>query len=255
MAASFQQESLRFLRGLVKHNDRAWFEARREVYERALKAPMLAAAEEINGALESFAPEHVRPPHKCMMRIYRDIRFSKDKRPYKKHVSAWWSRRGMEKTSGGGFYLQVGAEEVLVAAGVYMPAPEQLLAIRRWMAENYAAYSKLLSTASRAPRSTQPRGADAIPALSGIEPEALTRMPKGFAADHPAGALLRARNWGVHAVLPAEVALQPRFGAVVAGLFRKANPLVSALNGAILGSVGSAEAAGSGPESTRKPLF
>lgn len=249
MAVSFQPESLRFLRGLAKHNDRAWFEARREVYERALKAPMLALVEEINGALEGFAPEHVRPPHKCMMRIYRDIRFSKDKRPYKTHGSAWWSRRGMEKTSGGGFYLQVGAEEILVAAGVYMPEPEQLLAVRRWMAEHHAAYRKLLSTASRAPRKTATRLPGANPALSGIEAAALTRMPKGFAADHPAGALLRARNWGLHAVMPAETALEPRFGALVTGLFRRANPIVSVLNEAVLGDTGAK------PPSARKPLF
>src|SRR5579875_1223606 len=149
MTASFQPESFKFLRGLVKHNDREWFEARRAVYERSLKAPLLAVIEEINHALEEFAPEHVRPPHKTMMRIYRDIRFSKDKRPYKHHVSAWWARRGMEKTSGGGFYLQIGPAEVMVAAGVYMPPPEQLLAIRRWMADNHEGYRKLVSAAMK----------------------------------------------------------------------------------------------------------
>ena len=234
MAERFTDETFRFLRGLAKHNDRVWFEARRDVYERALKAPMLALIEEINQSLAGFAAEHVRPPHKCMMRIYRDTRFSKDKRPYKRHLSAWWSRRGMEKTEGGGFYLQVSPEEVLVAAGVYMPAPEQLLAVRRWMAENHAGYRKLLKSASRPPRSS--RAGVAIAAMTGIEPAALTRMPKGFAADHPAGEFLRARNWGVHASLPAEAALEPDFAAVVAKLFRQAAPVVAALNGAILES-------------------
>src|ERR1700742_4022420 len=166
MAAAFQPESLKFLRGLVKNNDREWFETRRALYERSLKAPMLAVVEEINHAFEEFAPEHVRPAHKVMMRIYRDIRFSKDKRPYKHHVSAWWSRRGMEKTSGGGFYLQISATEVLVAAGVYMPQPEQLLAIRRWMAENHESYRKLLSKAGKPPRSRKGSGI----ALAGVDP-------------------------------------------------------------------------------------
>lgn len=251
MAASFQPESVKFLRGLVKHNDRVWFEARREVYERALKAPMLQVIEEINHALEGFAPEHVRPAHKCMMRIYRDTRFSKDKRPYKKHVSAWWSRRGMEKTSGGGFYLQVGVDEVLIAAGVYMPEPEQLLAIRRWMAENHEAYRKLLKKAGKAPRA---RSSVVTPAaFTAIDPAALTRMPKGFPADHPAGELLRAKNWGVHATLPAEAALEENFAASIASMFKQANPVVSALNDAILaGSVRSDSQAGL---SARKPLF
>ncbi len=231
----FGDETFRFLRGLVKHNDRDWFEARREVYERALKAPMLALIEEINAELERFAPEHVRPPHKCMMRIYRDTRFSKDKRPYKKHMAAWWSRRGMEKTSGGGFYLQVGVNEVLVAAGVYMPEREQLLAIRRWMAENHEGFRKLLKTAGRA----SGKGA----ALSGIDPAALTRMPKGFPAEHPADELLRAKNWGVHGTLPAAAAREPDFARVVAGMLRRANPVVAALNEAIVSSAAGAPSA------------
>ena len=133
MPTHFEPEAMKFLRGLAKHNDRDWFAARKPIYERALKAPMTALVEEINLAMEGFAPDHVRPAPKVMMRIYRDIRFSKDKRPYKRNFGAWWARRGMEKTSGGGFYLHVGPEEVMISAGVYMPEREQLLAMRRWI--------------------------------------------------------------------------------------------------------------------------
>src|ERR1700710_2445395 len=143
MATHFSPEALKFLRGLAKHNDREWFERRRAIYERALKEPMLALIDEITEAMESFAPEHVRPPHKIMMRIYRDIRFAKDKRPYKRQVSGWWARRGMEKTSGGGFYLHIHPDEVLVSSGVYMPEREQLLAIRRHLSEHAEAYRAL----------------------------------------------------------------------------------------------------------------
>ena len=101
---------MKFLKGLKRNNDREWFNARKDVYETELKAPMLALIGEINGGLAGFAPVHVRPPEKCMMRIYRDIRFSNDKRPYKTHMAAWWARQGMEKTSGGGFYLHVSAD-------------------------------------------------------------------------------------------------------------------------------------------------
>ncbi len=251
MATAFQAESLRFLRGLAKHNERDWFEARRNVYESALKAPMLAVIEEINQSLGTFAPEHVRPAHKCMMRIYRDTRFSKDKRPYKRHLSAWWSRRGMEKTSGGGFYLQLGTDEVVVAAGVYMPGPEQLLAVRRWMSANHAAYRKLLSAASRQPRKSAK--AEGLPVFAAIAPDALTRMPRGFAADDPAGELVRAKNWGVWSSLPAERALESDFSEVIAAMFRRGNPVVSALNEAVL--TGGSAVSTHSPSSPRKPLF
>ena len=71
------------------------------------------------------------------MRIYRDIRFSKDKRPYKTNLAAWWARHGMEKTSGGGFYLEVSPTAVRIAAGAYMPEREQLLAIRRMLVDRH----------------------------------------------------------------------------------------------------------------------
>src|SRR5258708_23675783 len=135
MATHFSGEALKFLRGLKRNNDRAWFEARRGLFEKELKEPMLRLIGEVNEAMAEFAPMHVRPPQKIMMRIYRDIRFSKDKRPYKNHVSAWWVRDGLQKTSGAGFYFSVTPEEVVIAAGVYMPEREQLLAIRRCLAE------------------------------------------------------------------------------------------------------------------------
>ena len=243
MATHFSPEAMKFLRGLARNNDREWFEARREVYERALKAPMLALAEEINVAMMEFAPEHVRPPHKIVMRIYRDIRFSKNKQPYKTHLAAWWARRGMEKTSGGGFYLQVSPQEVLVAAGVYMPEREQLLSIRRWMSMHHEAYrasvQKLLKS----------RGAG----FEANDAEALTRMPKGFASDDPADELVRAKSWGVHTSLPAELALEPVLGREVVRRMRLMAPLVDNLNDAIL--VGQEALASDRSVATRKPLF
>jgi uncharacterized protein (TIGR02453 family) len=224
MGAYFNPEAMKFLRGLTKNNDREWFNARKPIYERELKAPMLALIDEINHAMTEFAPDHLRDPKKIMMRIYRDTRFAKDKRPYKQHVSAWWVRRGMEKTSGGGFYLQVSPKEVLVAIGVYMPEREQLLAIREWMAEHHKEYRAMLAKILKA------KGAG----MTHIDGNALTRMPKGFASDHPADELLRARNWGVHATLPAEAALQPNLGREITKRFRLATPLIEALNGAIL---------------------
>jgi uncharacterized protein (TIGR02453 family) len=231
MATQFTEESMKFLRGLKRNNDRTWFEARRGVFEGAVKAPMLALVEEINAAMEGFAPEFVRPPHKVMMRIYRDIRFSKNKMPYKTHVSGWWARRGMEKTSGGGFYLQISPVEVMLAAGVYMPEREQLLALRRWMSEHHAEYRALTKKLMKA------KGME----FTGIDAQALTRMPKGFAADDPADELLRAKNWGVHAMMPAESALEPGFAKEIVKRVRAATPLVEMLNGAILEGVSGME--------------
>jgi uncharacterized protein (TIGR02453 family) len=233
MASYFTPETMTFLRGLARHNDRVWFEQRRAVYERALKAPMLALVEEITASMVDFAPEHMRPAHKSMMRIYRDIRFSANKRPYKTHLAAWWTRRGMEKTSGGGFYLHIGAKECYLAAGVYMPEREQLLALRRWMAEHHREYRAMMT------KLLKPRGRN-VPAMLPIDADALTRMPKGFPACHPADEFLRARNWGVRCMLPDGLALKPALPREIVRRFRLMAPLVETLNEAILSGVAAA---------------
>src|SRR4030081_3339271 len=111
MATQFSSEALKFLRGLKRNNDRVWFEARRSVFEKELKEPMLRLIGEVNEAMAEFAPMHVRPPQKIIMRIYRDIRFSKDKRPYKNHVSACGMRDGLRKPKWTRIYFSVTPEE------------------------------------------------------------------------------------------------------------------------------------------------
>jgi uncharacterized protein (TIGR02453 family) len=219
MGTHFSEAALKFLRGLKRNNDREWFAARKEIYERELKAPMLAMIGEVNEHLGEFAPEFVRDPAKCMFRIYRDTRFSKDKKPYKDHAAAWWVRRGLEKTSGGGFYFAVSATEVTIAAGVYMPEPPQLLAIRRHLLEHHEELRAML--AAKALKKV---------GMTAMESATMTRPPKGFSADHPGIDLIRQRQWGVSAELPAETALSPALVDEIVKRYRLAAPLIALLN-------------------------
>ena len=225
MPTHFTPEALKFLRGLARHNDRAWFDPRKVIYEREIKAPMLAVIDEVNHALADFAPDHVRQPQKAMMRIYRDTRFAADKRPYKTNVAAWWIRAGLEKTSGAGFYFHVSATETIIAAGIYMPTKEQLLAIRRHLAEHHAEFRAIL--ANRKLRAK----------MSQIEGDQLKRPPRGFCADSPAIDLLLYQQWGVSATLPAETATEPSLVKQITTRFALAAPLVHFLN-APIGSSG-----------------
>jgi len=221
MSTHFTPEALKFLRGLARHNDRAWFEPRRTIYERELKAPMLALIDEVNASLAGFAPDHVRPAPKCLFRIYRDTRFSSDKRPYKTHVAAWWVRAGMEKTSGAGFYFHVSSTETIIAVGAYMPTPEQTLAIRRYLLDHHAELRSLLA------------GRKLRAAMSEFDGNRLTRPPRGFSADSPALDLLLCRQWGVSATLPAERATRPTLLRDITSRFALAAPIVHLLNRAI----------------------
>lgn len=214
----FRPEALQFLRGLTRNNRREWFEARRNVFEQELKAPMLEIIRGVNDALAEYSPEHLRPPQKIMLRIYRDTRFSPDKTPYKKHIAAWWACEGMEKTSGGGFYFHVSPKEVVLAAGIYMPEKDQLFAIRNWLLDNHEEFRRIM--ADKKLRRV----------FKEFEGVSLTRAPKGFPKDHPALDLILCRQWGVSATIAADAALKPNFASVIAESFRLANPLVRALN-------------------------
>ena len=214
----FRPEALTFLRNLARHNDRAWFQPRKAEFEAELKEPMLAIVRRITDAMLEFAPNHVRPAEKSLFRIYRDMRFSSDKRPYKTHVAAWWSHQGLEKTSGAGYYFHVSAKEIIIAAGAYMPEKDQLAAIRNWLLDHHREFKKLLQNPKV--RSTYDE----------FEGNALTRPPKGFPAEHPGMDLIRCRQWGLAAELPAKAALKKDIADVVIRHFKIAAPVVDALN-------------------------
>jgi len=217
MGTHFSPETMKFLRGLKRNNDRVWFNERKDVYERAVKAPMLAVIGEVNEALAEFAPGLVRPAQKVMLRIYRDTRFSNNKLPYKTQQSAWWGHEGLGK-GGSGFYLSVNPEVVTIAAGMYMPDAEQLLAVRRMLLEQHAAFRRATKAAMR-------RGM-----MEDSDSNALTRAPKGFPTEHPALDLIKQRRWGVYMDLPAETALQPSLVNEIVKRFRGAAAMVEMLH-------------------------
>ncbi len=214
----FQPAALKFLRDLARHNDREWFQPRKHIFDAELKEPMLAVVRKVTDAMLDFAPSHVRPAEKSLFRIYRDTRFAADKRPYKTHIAAWWAHQGLDKTSGAGYYFHVSAKEVVIAAGAYMPEKEQLAAIRNWLLENHASFRKLLQSAAVRKHFTE------------FEGNALTRPPKGFPAEHEAMDLIKCRQWGLAATLPAETALDKNFAATVTKYLKIAAPIVDALN-------------------------
>ena len=113
-SSCFTAASLRFLRGLARNNRRDWFEAHRRDYETSVLFPMRDFVEEMDVQLARLAPEMVGDPKRSLFRIYRDVRFSTDKSPYKTHAACWFYHRdashrvGQEAHGGGaGFYFHV----------------------------------------------------------------------------------------------------------------------------------------------------
>jgi uncharacterized protein (TIGR02453 family) len=212
----FPKEGIAFLRELSRNNNRDWFQPRKETFESSVKAPMLELVEEVNKELAKFAADHVTDPAKAVYRIYRDTRFSKDKTPYKTHIAANFPRRGVEKHAGAGFYFHVSPKEVLVAGGVYMPGPEQLLAIRTWLTANHREFLKVSKAAEKL--------------VSPLQGESLSRPPKGFACDHPAVELIRMKQWLWWANLDVKLVTTPELASEIASRFRAMAPGIAMLN-------------------------
>lgn len=239
MGPHFTEQAFDFLEELEHRNTRDWFEENKPTYERELKARMMEVIEAINARLVDVAPDYIRPPKKAMLRIYRDVRFSNDKTPYKTHLAASWPRQGLEKTGGAGLFLQVGVHGVMVAGGAYSPGPPQLFAIREYLLENHERFRSLLAEDSLV-RLAEP-----------LEGHPLVRSPKGFSADHPAADLLRNRRWALFSNLPGEAALGDGFVDLVIERFRAIAPVIDFLNTPLAGVTPLEREAATGRRSAR----
>ncbi len=214
----FPKEGMQFLSALKRNNRREWFQPRKHVYDEQVKAPMTELVTALNAEMMRFAPDYVNEPAKAIYRIYRDTRFSKDKTPYKTHIGAIFPRRGLEKHGGGGLYFGVSAKEIEVAGGVYMPGPETLRAIRMHLAEHHAEFRKVI--ANRKLRKL----------MGEMHGEQLSRVPKGFPADHAAADLLRYKQWLFYVMLDAKLATTAKLMVEVRQRFEVMMPFLDFLN-------------------------
>jgi uncharacterized protein (TIGR02453 family) len=214
----FSPEAITFLRGLERNNKREWFQPRKHVYEEYVRSPLESLVNAINAEFAEFAPRYVTPVKKAIFRIYRDTRFSKDKRPYKTHIAATFYLQNLSKAAGPCFYFHFTPKELLVFAGVYMPEREELLEIRNLLSERHSEFRELL------------RARSLRNAMGELQGEQLSRVPKGFDKDHPAEDFLRRRQWFVESTMSGDVVTSARLLPEILLRFRAAAPMIEFLN-------------------------
>ena len=222
----FSDRSLGFLRNLARHNNRSWFLAHREEFVEHVQQPMAGLVGEMDLRMKVFAPEMMGDPKRSIFRLYRDVRFSKDKSPYKTHVACWFfhsegtSKVGREAHGGGaGFYFHLQPGASLVGGGCWMPPRPALQKFRA----SIAADPRGFEHAALAPRLRRRFGR-----LS--EESMLKRVPRGFDADHPAATWLRHQSFTVGRELTDAEAKSPRLTTTLATDFQAMLPLVRWLN-------------------------
>ena len=174
----------RFLSGLRRHNSKPWFDAHRDEYD-ALRAEFLELVEWVILRIGAFDPSvQGLTASECVYRINRDVRFSKDKKPYKTNFAATIAPGG--KNSGvAGYHVSLEDDgSVMVAGGLYLIAPQQLEGMRRAIGRD----PKKLRAILKAPAFRRTFGE-----LN--QDDALSRPPRGYPADHPAVDLLKLRRY------------------------------------------------------------
>lgn len=226
----FTREAVNFLAELAANNDRAWFQPRKAQYERLVKEPLellcVALAERFAARGVPLVADPVRSP----FRVYRDVRFSRDKSPYRPYASASfpWSgdrdqpgapapvsprdaHRALGRNGGAG-YFHFGPGEAFVGGGMWHPDPAVLRSWREIVDRDRA----------------RVRGALEDPAFvrefGSLDGERFPRVPRGFAADHPDAGLLRLRDLTFGRQLSDDDVLSPGLPDLLADVLATAVP-------------------------------
>jgi uncharacterized protein (TIGR02453 family) len=165
----FSPQALKFLRDLKKNNDRAWFAPRKELYERECLTPLRALTVDLASTLRKAKIPLDADPSRVGFRIYRDVRFSRDKSPYKTNLGTYLPYRGV-RGAPGGLYIHISPKESFAVAGFYQLDKEPLQRWREAMASDPRRFQSVLRALERNDL-----------ALSDQEP-VLKRMPRGFEA-------------------------------------------------------------------------
>ena len=211
-----KQNFFNFFEALAQNNEREWFNAQKKTYEKDVKEPFLTLIEAIQAALLPTEPElALVAPKSMLFRINRDIRFSKDKRPYKEYISASIARFGTKDKIYPGHYLQIGAAETFVAGGAYFFEEKEMLnRVRYFIGDNLEEFEQIIGNQ------------DFIKHFGEIKGEKNKRMPNSELTELVKLQPLIANTqfyWAAN--LTKETVLRPDFVAILRGYFEAAQPL------------------------------
>jgi uncharacterized protein (TIGR02453 family) len=214
------RDLMQFLAELEQNNNRAWFVMNKPRYD-ILRAEFLALVTKLIAEIARFDPEVADcNPKKALFRINRDMRFSRDKGPYKTTFSAAITASGLKKPSQGGgpaYYFHIDADgKLLIAGGEYMPPPDRLRTVRRHLIADAAGFGKVLKN-----RKLKDYFGDLQ------EEGKLSRPPKGFDADAPHLEYVKLKSFIVWTETSLKKSIPADLGKHLAAGFKNAYPLVA----------------------------
>lgn len=218
-----QARVLNFLQDLGKNNNRVWFDEHRSEYQ-AVRQEWIQFTQYLLGEMgEVYQEFFENDPRKCIYRINRDTRFSKDKTPYKKNFGSYLVPGG-KKSGNAGWYVHAEPGNCFLAAGVYAPESQNLRKIREYIAENHQELETLLNEKNITDNFVE-----------GFREEnmKLIRPPRGFDKEHPAIERLKLKHFIIIHNMSDKEFLNKNFAQKVVQQFQRLTPIVNYLNRAI----------------------
>ena len=220
----FGRDFFAFFRELKANNDRAWFEANKQRFRENVQAPMSAFIEAMAPRLAKITRNFTADPRTnggSMFRIYRDVRFAKDKRPYKEHAACHFRHRFGRDAHAPGFYMHFAPDEVFFGGGLWLPPSDALAKIRSAIATKPTAWKKALADRNFAAR------------FDGVAGDGLSRPPRGFDSAHPFIEDIKRKSFFAMSDGSVKLAQSPKLIDEVTETFRAATPLMKFLCGAL----------------------
>ncbi|MCC6865989.1 MAG: DUF2461 domain-containing protein [Ignavibacteria bacterium] len=207
-----------FLRKLKKNNNREWFWANKKLYDDARYDFEVFIFELIQKLAEFDESVSGLEPKECMFRIYKDVRFSKDKTPYKTNFGAAINEGG-RKMPYAGYYIHISPAECFIASGLYMPPPDKLLLVRNKIASKPNEFNKIVEN-------------NEFKKYFGRlwDGDTLKTVPKGFEKDHPMLKYLKLKSFIAEHMTSEEKALKKNYADTSAKVLKVLKPLNNFLN-------------------------
>jgi uncharacterized protein (TIGR02453 family) len=212
-----QASTITFLEQLAKNNNKPWFDKHRDAYQ-AAKEDFEVFIDQLLARLVPLQPEFANLKGKdCVFRIFRDVRFSKDKTPYKAHFGAFLSKGG-RKYEGAGYYLHIEPGKNFAGGGLWVPQGPMLKAVRQEIDYNFDEFKKILAAK------------DFKKYFKKIEGEQLKTLPQGYTADNPAIEFLKQKSFTVGTPLPDKEVMSKGLASKCEAIFTAMSPLVNFLD-------------------------
>lgn len=218
-----QRLTLQFLKNLKKNNRKEWFDTNRSKYEDAKKDVENLSAEIIKRLSRTDETIAHLQPKDCMFRINRDVRFSKDKSPYKTNMGVYFSKGG-KKGVNAGYYFHLEPGSSFVAGGMWMPMPPELKKIRQEIDYNWDEFEKIIDN-----KKFRSKYGD----LDRSDEYVLSRPPKGYEENNPAIEILKLKSFIATAKIPDSDLTSKDLVKKVVDNFVLLKPLVDFLNRSI----------------------